>query len=163
MKLRINILSAILFSLGSIMYSCKSDTGEWTNLLDKDLSKWNMYLGYRLKNGYDGSQPVDEKGQLVEPVGYNINESNVFSVGMAGGEPVLHITGEIYGCVFTKEEFSNFEIVSSAFVYYKRCKCWVISKNESEGLFEVVKDEHDGVCDLWKSKWVRFENCIIIP
>jgi hypothetical protein len=110
MKFRFSILSAVIFSLISSMYSCKPDSGEWTRLLDKDLSKWNMYLGYRLKNGYDGSQPVDENGVPLKPVGYNKNEANVFSVDMVAGEPVLHITGEIYGGLFTKEEFSNYHL-----------------------------------------------------
>jgi hypothetical protein len=84
------------------------DNSQWDTLLDKDLSQWEMYLGYRLKNGYNGQQPVDEKGKPIEPIGYNKNEANVFSVDLVEGEPVLHITGEIYGCVFTKQEFGNY-------------------------------------------------------
>jgi hypothetical protein len=86
----------------------KKDSGKWIDLLDKDLSQWDMYLGYRLKNGYNGQQPVDEKGNPIEPIGYNKNEAHVFLVEMMNDEPVLHITGEIYGCVFTKQEFRNY-------------------------------------------------------
>ncbi len=110
MKPGISNLSFIIFFVALAMSSCKSDKGEWTTLLDKDLTKWDLYLGYRLKNGYEGQQPADEKGQLIAPVGYNKNEANVFSVDMVNGEPVLHITGEIYGGVFTKEDFANYHL-----------------------------------------------------
>jgi hypothetical protein len=110
MKLRIPFLSLFVLVVVSVLTSCKPDKGEWTSLLDKDLTKWDMYLGYRLKNGFDGKRPVDEKGQTMDPIGYNRNESNVFSVDILNGEPVLHITGEIYGCVFTKEEFANYHL-----------------------------------------------------
>ena len=110
MKNKNSLLPLISFSFAIILFSCKSENAGWTSLLDKDLSKWDMYLGYRLKNGYEGQQPADEKGQLIAPVGYNKNEANVFSVDMVNGEPVLHITGEIYGGVITKEDFSNYHL-----------------------------------------------------
>lgn len=81
---------------------------EWTPLLDKDLSDWNMYLSYRHKNGYNGDLPVDENGVAIKPVGYNKYESKVFTVTEEKGEPVLKISGEIYGCVFTKQEYENY-------------------------------------------------------
>ncbi|HLO58008.1 MAG TPA: DUF1080 domain-containing protein [Bacteroidales bacterium] len=110
------INNIVILLSAAILASCSvktdnqpaKDNSQWTNLLDKNLSQWDMYLGYRLKNGYNGQQPVDEKGTPIEPIGYNKNEANVFSVEMVNGEPVLHITGEIYGCVFTKQEFSNY-------------------------------------------------------
>lgn len=83
----------------------------WTVLLDKDLSRWNTYLSFRHKNGYNGKVPVTADGQVITPVGYNKNESNVFTVVQEKGEPVLRISGEIYGCLFTKEEFDNYHLV----------------------------------------------------
>ena len=74
----------------------------WIPLLDKDLSKWEIYQSFYHKMGYKGKAPVDENGVEIKPIGYNINKANVFSVDMMNGEPVLHITGEIYGCVFTR-------------------------------------------------------------
>lgn len=83
---------------------------EWTDLLDKNLSKWEIYQSYSFKNSFDGKQPKDENGKLIAPVCYNKNEKNVFSVDEVNGEPVLHISGEIYGCVFTKQEFENYQL-----------------------------------------------------
>jgi hypothetical protein len=83
---------------------------DWENLLDKDLSKWEMYLSYRHKVGYKGEVPKDADGVPVEPIGYNKNTGNVFSVTEEKGEPVLRISGEIYGCVFTKQEYQNYHL-----------------------------------------------------
>ncbi len=95
----------ILFFMSSFL-----DQNEWTPLLDKNLSRWEMYLSYRHKPSYKGEMPTDEKGEIIQPIGYNKNVNNVFSVVEEQGEPVLKITGEIYGCVFTKQEFENYHL-----------------------------------------------------
>jgi hypothetical protein len=78
--------------------------------MDKDLSQWNMYLSYRHKDSYKGEIPQDENGLAINPVGYGKNVNNVFSVIDSEGTPVLRISGEIYGCVFTKQEFQNYHL-----------------------------------------------------
>ena len=83
---------------------------EWTLLLDKDLSKWETYLSYRHKNGYNGSLPVDAQGTNIVPVGYNKNEGNVFAMVDEKGEQVLRVSGEIYGCLYTKQEYENYHL-----------------------------------------------------
>jgi len=85
-----------------------NDKPEWKNLLDKNLTQWEMYLSYSHKPGYKGEIPVDEKGEPIQPVGYNKNTANVFTVIEEKGEPVLRVSGEIYGCVFTKAEYENY-------------------------------------------------------
>ena len=62
------------------------------------------------QGGYKGEIPVDESGQPIKPIGLNKNESNVFSILEENGELVLKVTGEIYGCVFTKREFENYHL-----------------------------------------------------
>jgi hypothetical protein len=83
---------------------------QWTPLLDKNLSQWETYLSYRHKQGYTGQAPVDERGVAIQPIGYNKNVDNVFTVTEENGEPVLRVSGEIYGCVFTKQEFENYHL-----------------------------------------------------
>ncbi|MFD3000696.1 DUF1080 domain-containing protein [Pontibacter toksunensis] len=83
---------------------------KWVPLLDKDLSKWEMYLSYRHKDGYNGEAPKEADGRAIVPIGYNKNVNNVFSIVEEKGEPVLKVSGEIYGCVFTKQEFENYHL-----------------------------------------------------
>jgi hypothetical protein len=83
---------------------------EWTPLLDKTLSKWETYQSFYHNVGYNGKPPVDSNGVEIKPIGYNVNKNNVFSVVMENGQPVLKITGEIYGCIFTKQDFANYHL-----------------------------------------------------
>lgn len=89
--------------------SCKEESG-WTNLLDKDLSHWDNYLSFKHQIGYDGQAPKDNNGNLIQPIGLNQPGYNVFTVIEEENELVLKISGEIYGCLFTKEEYSNYHL-----------------------------------------------------
>ena len=100
------------FKLGILMIlvcAC-SQEDSWINLLDKDLSGWEMYLSYRHRDDYRGEMPADTNGIPLSPVGYNKNVDGVFSVDDSGGTPVLRISGEIYGCVLTKKEYENYHL-----------------------------------------------------
>ena len=101
----------IFFFLAAIFLgSCaKKETG-WTNLLDKDLSQWNSYLSYRHKLGYDGQVPKNGEGKEIPPIGLNQDKYNVFTVNNENGELVLKVSGEIYGCVFTKKDYANYHL-----------------------------------------------------
>ncbi|PRY08855.1 uncharacterized protein DUF1080 [Pontibacter ummariensis] len=83
---------------------------EWVPLLDSELSNWDMYLSYRHQDGYKGEVPTETDGTVIAPIGYNKNVNNVFSVVAKNGEPVLKISGEIYGSIFTKQEFENYHL-----------------------------------------------------
>lgn len=107
MKRSILSLSCILVLLLSTSFHAKE---EWTSLLDKNLSKWRIYQSFRHKLGYKGQAPKDENGNLIKPVGYDINEENEFSTIDANGELILKIGGPIYGCIFTKQEFGNYDL-----------------------------------------------------
>lgn len=91
-------------------FGASTPEDEWIKLLDKNLSNWEMYLSYEHKNNYNGQIPKNDKGEEIKPIGYNKNIKNVFSVIEENGEPVLRVSGEIYGCVFTKEEFENYHL-----------------------------------------------------
>jgi len=49
----------------------------------------------------------------LKPVGLNPPGQNVFTVIEQDGKPVLRISGEIYGCATTKQEFSNYHLRAS--------------------------------------------------
>jgi len=100
----------IAFTLILALCSCKKQDSSWTNLLDSDLSQWDTYLSYRFQDGYNGSVPTDENGDSIPPIGLNQDEYGVFEVISEDNEPVLKISGEIYGCVVTKQEFENYHL-----------------------------------------------------
>lgn len=92
------------------LFSCVDQKEEWTNLLDNDLSQWDNYLSFRYPENYKGEQPRDEAGNLLPPIGLNHDQYDVFTVVEENNEPVLRISGEIYGCVVTKEEYANYHL-----------------------------------------------------
>lgn len=92
-----------------ILCSCKKQE-KWTSLVDTDLSHWDNYLSFRLKPGYDGSVPKDTAGNEIAPIGLNQPGYDVFTVIEENSEPVIRISGEIYGCLISKEEYSNYHL-----------------------------------------------------
>jgi len=103
----------IVGSEETFMHFVASDTAKhdnWTYLLDKDLSQWEMYQSYRFDENYNGRAPKDRQNNDIAPIGYNKNVASVFTVADSSDGPVLRISGEIYGCVFTKRDFENYHL-----------------------------------------------------
>ncbi|MBS2100053.1 3-keto-disaccharide hydrolase [Carboxylicivirga linearis] len=99
-----SILLLLLFSM------CDQPHDNWINLLDEDLSQWDTFLSYRHKLGYNGEIPTDDKGNEVLPIGLNPNGYNVFSMINENDENILRVSGEIYGCIISKEEYANYHL-----------------------------------------------------
>jgi len=104
------IMVYIILSTLLLFFTSFSMESGWIKLLDKNLNQWETYLSYRYNENFNGLVPVNDKGEIIKPVGYNKNEANVFSVAIVNNEPVLRISGEIYGCIFTKQEFQNYHL-----------------------------------------------------
>jgi hypothetical protein len=100
----------MLIAIGAEAQRNADSKGEWHNLLDKDLSQWESYLSYRHRIGYNGKIPADAAGNVIPPVGYNRDSTHVFSVVMEPSGPVLQVTGEIYGCLFSKKSYANYHL-----------------------------------------------------
>ena len=109
MYMKKSIVIILCISIFTFLSSCSHEK-KWTLLLDKDLSQWNTYLSYRHSPEYKGEIPLNEKGEMIQSVGYNKDQNKVFSVLQQDGETVLRVSGEIYGCVFTKQEFENYHL-----------------------------------------------------
>jgi len=99
----------LLFFTAFAFVSCKNESN-WTNLLDKNLSQWDNYLSFKHQTGYSGKAPVDKEGNLIPPIGFNKPGYDIFTMLEEDKEPVLKISGEIYGCLVTKEEYSNYHL-----------------------------------------------------
>ncbi|WP_439555682.1 3-keto-disaccharide hydrolase [Dyadobacter sp.] len=107
MKQTFILLSCLTVSLA--LFSMQKPA-EWTPLLDKDLTQWENYLSYNHKPGYNGKIPTDQSGNPIAPIGYNKDKGNVFSVTEQSGKPVLRVSGETYGCLFTRKSYKNYHL-----------------------------------------------------
>lgn len=99
-----------IFVLGFVISCTPAKDEGWQNLLDRDLSQWETYLSYQHKNDYNGNAPVDDQGVIINPVGIVPNNTQVFTMTEENNEPVLKISGETYGCIYTKQEFENYHL-----------------------------------------------------
>ncbi len=136
----------MLIALGSL-----GQESEWTSLLDNDLSQWEMYLGYRHSPAYKGEVPRDDHGNPVPPVGYNKNVDSAFAVLQVPDGPILRIRGEIYGCVFTRHEYENYDLKLKVKWGNKKWAPRTDKLNDSGLLYHSI-----GPCgvDYWRA-WMR--------
>jgi len=99
-----------IFLLFIFSFSLHYGQNSSINLLDKELSQWDIYLSYAYPEGYKGEIPKDAEGNDLKPIGLNKDEFGVFTMIEEDGQPVLRISGEIYGCVATKSAFENYQL-----------------------------------------------------
>lgn len=121
-------------------------TGKWEKLLDRKLSKWDTYLAFKHTDGDKGAIPKDANGNPVKPIGYNKDTAHVFSVVMENGEPVLRISGEIYGCIFTKQDFANYRLKLK---YRWGDKKWVPRLNDYKDSGVLYNSQGEAGVDYW--------------
>lgn len=90
----------------SLHAAAADGSARWQPLLDASLSKFDVYLSWRgdqILSVLHGNAPPD-----LRPLGLNPPGQTVIRVEERDGEPVLHITGEYYGCLVTRQDFSNY-------------------------------------------------------
>ncbi|HEY5550783.1 MAG TPA: DUF1080 domain-containing protein [Opitutaceae bacterium] len=102
-------MPAVVCLLVAIMPACAADpAGEetsaaWASLFSgTDLAGWDSYLGPRYN--------VEKKEFVGEPVGLNNDPDGVFSVVDVDGAPAIRITGEVWGCLASHDEFENYHL-----------------------------------------------------
>jgi len=98
-------LAAMLFAFAAPAADAPSQAPAWRDLLDDKLTHFDVWLSYR---GDQIMSVLKGNPQGLKPVGLNPPGQNVFSARIENGEPVLRVTGEYYGCLVTKEAFSDY-------------------------------------------------------
>lgn len=82
----------------------------FTPLLDEKLSRWEKWLGVPHRSyevpGYTRGATAKEDPVL----GLNRDPLNVYSVKLVEGEPVLHITGQVFGGLTSLKSYDNFHL-----------------------------------------------------
>lgn len=87
------------------------EAGAWQPLFNgRDLSGWEMFM-----TNPDPAWDVpglarDATGKYLEPIGRNRDPLHVFSVDWVEGEPALHVSGQGFGVITTRESFGNCRI-----------------------------------------------------
>ena len=101
-------LLLICFSCSDQSKQIQDDDSNWTYLIDENLSEWDTYLSFKHQIDYDGSPPLDESGNKIEPIGLNKPNYNVFTTMSENDEVIIKVSGEYYGCLASKKEYENY-------------------------------------------------------
>lgn len=153
--LSVSAISFGLMSCQTTSYQATKLSNEWQPLLTHDLSGWEVWMGVphsSVKDLPEGTFQLDRVSQHGDPkdaMGLNNDVKNVFTMIEQDGEPVLHISGEIYGGISTKAHYKNYHL--SLQVKWGDKK-WAprINALRDSGLLFHCKGEHGGFWRVWK-------------
>lgn len=128
---------------------------EWEQLLDKDLSKWQPFLGIPHKSsrikGYENVEDV----HVGTPLGLS-NLNNVFSVIQENGEDILKITGEIFGSLMSKKEYENYHLKFKVKWGEKRWEPRLKALHNNGLLYHSIGEPGKGLWNTWMTS-LEFE------
>jgi len=119
--------------------------GPWRPLLDAKLSNFDVYLSY---HGKDILDVIRGKSAGLAPIGQNPEPQDIFTVTEQDGKPVLRISGEIYGCLQTKESFGNYHLLLETRWGEKK---WVPRLDEPKDSGILYHSRGPFGVDYWKS------------
>lgn len=126
--------------------------GEPISLLDKDLSKFEIWIGspHSTVEGLPEGTYQSDKVTRGKPMGLNADVKNVFSVIEENGEPVLYITGEIYGGLTTLQEYENYHLSMQFKWGEKKWEPRLNDKRDS-GILYHAYGAHGRFWNVWKT------------
>lgn len=126
----------------------------WTPLLDEDLSQWDIWIGvpHSSVKGLPKGTYTEDKAKSGDPtlaLGLNNDVKGVFKMIEQDGQPVLHISGEIYAGINTKAHYKNYHLSLQMKWGEKK---WAPRKNivRDSGLLFHCRGEHGAFWKTWK-------------
>ncbi|MEM6551561.1 MAG: DUF1080 domain-containing protein [Planctomycetota bacterium] len=121
-------------------------------LLDVELSQWETWMGvpHETVQGLPAGTYQSSNVHAGTPMGLNNDVKGVFTMIEEDGQPVLKITGEIYGGLTTKASFSDYHL-SVMFRWGE--KKWEprLDKKRDSGLLYHCYGKHGAFWKTWKA------------
>lgn len=128
------------------------DNGQWRALLDQDLSNFEVWIGipHQSVQGLPEGTFQSKKVTKGQPLGLDADVKNVFSVIEVNEEPVLKISGEIYGGLTTLDNFGDYHF-STQFKWGE--KKWEprLKRLRDSGILYHCTGKHGSFWEVWKS------------
>ena len=105
-------MKALTFPLVSLLIAGSAVAEDWVELLNPQLSEWEVYVGVPHKTVEIPGGPVStsKDGTKGTALGLGNDPLKIFKMIEEDGEPVLHISGQIYAGISTKKEFENYHV-----------------------------------------------------
>ncbi len=83
----------------------------WRPLFNgRDLAGWDTFLARPDPSWDVPGMKRDSNGRYPEPIGLNRDPLHVFNIETVDDRPAIHITGQGFGVMTTKESFGNFHL-----------------------------------------------------
>jgi hypothetical protein len=87
------------------------EAGAWRPLFNgRDLTGWDSFMTNPDPAWEVAGLKRDAAGKYLEPIGLNRDPLGVFNVETVDGEPALHVSGQGFGVITTRESFGNCRI-----------------------------------------------------
>ncbi len=122
---------------------------EWTNLLDQKLTHWDKFMGvpHVSVKGIEGFEK-SENVHVGKSMGLNQDVKNVFTMKEENGEQVLHVSGEIYGGLTSKQEYQDYHLKLE---YKWGEKKWEprLQQKKDSGLLYHCTGKHGAFWNVW--------------
>lgn len=136
--------------LASFIFVTQLNAQDWTDLIDEDLSQWELWMGVpHVSTGLPGATSTTgiNGGNAL---GLNNDPLNVFSVINEGGELQLKITGEVYGGLTTLSEYADYHLSMEFKWGEDKFEPRLDAKRDSGVLYH-CKGDHGTFWNVWKS------------
>jgi len=148
----LNYRFTFLLILSFVAVAFSQEHSNSIKLLDANLTNFEKHIGVPhisiigLPEGTYQSENVT-KGK---PLGVNNDLKNVFTTTNINGETTLNITGEIYGCITTKETYSNYHF-STMFKWGNKKWAPRLDRRKDTGILYHSYGEHGRFWATWKT------------
>lgn len=114
MKTQRHFSRTALLGVALVLLASASPVGAadaWRPLFNgHDLKDWEMFMTNPEPAWEVPGLKRDATGRYLEPIGKDRDPLKVFNIVTADGGPVIHITGQGFGVITTKESFANFHV-----------------------------------------------------
>ena len=92
-------------------FSCTTQREDWQPLWNgQDFSGWVKFLGIPHSNTEVPGQAQDTSGRYTQPLGQEHDPLGVFSVVEQDGEPAIRVSGQIFGTLYTEQDYGNYHL-----------------------------------------------------
>lgn len=141
------LYSALFFLLPLALFS-----DDWEPLLDENLTQFEVWMGIPHSSVEGLPEGTYQSGNVHTgtPMGLGADVKGVFKMIEIEGEPVLHISGEIYGGLTTLKAYENYHL--SVQMKWGDLK-WAPRANalRDNGILYHCYGEHGAFWSTWKS------------
>jgi hypothetical protein len=144
-------LHALLGGLAVVVFAAHAAAGP-TDLLDASLSQWEVFIGVPHASVTGLPEGTFQSGDVTKgtPLGLNNDPQKVFTTFTEDGTTVLHVSGEIYGGLTTKDSYSNY-LLSVDFKWGDRKWEPRLKAKRDSGILYHCHGEHGAFWKVWKS------------